>query len=80
MIVATHNLDDFTLWNNDSPIIVEKDLFTVSAAQAAHQNGAKDGEGEFCACKLARESGRHAGVAGTVLVAVEEYTLFRQIK
>ena len=28
-----HNLDDFTLWNNDGPIIVEKDLFFVSAVQ-----------------------------------------------
>jgi hypothetical protein len=41
--MIAYNLDDFTLWNNDSPIIVEKDLFSVSVAQGRAPRGRKMG-------------------------------------
>jgi hypothetical protein len=58
-------LDDFTLWNNDGPIMVEIELFGVSAVQGRAFGGANDGDEEFCASKLARGSGRHAGPVET---------------
>jgi hypothetical protein len=60
MIVATHNLDDFTLWNNDSPIIVEKDLFSV-VAQGRAPRGRKMGT---------RNSGRANSRASLVAMPV----------
>jgi hypothetical protein len=38
-----HNLNDFTLWNYDGPIIVKKDFFSVSAVQSRDRAGQKMG-------------------------------------
>jgi hypothetical protein len=46
-----YNLDDFTLWNNDGPIIVEIELFSVSAVQG-RTRGRKMGARNFARANL----------------------------
>ena len=44
-LAAYLNRDDFTLWNNDGPIIVEIELFSVSAVQGRAPGGERGGQG-----------------------------------
>jgi hypothetical protein len=46
-LAAYPNLDDFTVWNNDGPIMVEIELFAVPAVQGRAPGGRKMGTKNF---------------------------------
>jgi hypothetical protein len=46
-LAAYPYLDDFTLWNNDGPIMVEIEFFTVSAVQGRAPGGERWGRGSL---------------------------------